>query len=91
MARVTATVSLTVRGVPRPWVAWTVAAHDRFELIIPLPTSLRAGVIRTAARYTLRIGQHEAGAFEVPIDAISTGRTLQVTPPRAESPPTPLR
>ena len=72
-ARVTATVALVLRGVARPWVAWTVAENDRYELVLPLPTGLNTGSIRTGERYVLHVGGVVAGSLTVPLETVRGG------------------
>ena len=77
-ALVRCTVDLIVRGVPRPWVGWTVARGGRFEAVLPLPTGLRLPTIRTGERYLLRVGDRAVGSFALPIDAVQRGSVVDV-------------
>ncbi|MDO9021781.1 MAG: hypothetical protein Q7V43_32945, partial [Myxococcales bacterium] len=77
-ALVRCTVDLIVRGVPRPWVGWTVARGGRYELVLPLPTGLLLPTIRTGERYVVRVGDREAGSFALPLDAVLRGSAVDV-------------
>ena len=78
--RVTATITLAVRGVPRPWIAWTVAENDHYSLLLPLPTGLRTESIRTGERYALRIGAADARPLTVPMETVRLGAQIEPAP-----------
>ncbi len=77
-ARVELTVTLVVRGAPRPWRAWTVAQGGHFALTVPLPTGHRTATVGTGERYTVRIDGRDVGELAVPAEAVYEGRTLRV-------------
>lgn len=80
--RVTAEVPLAVRGVTRPWIAWSDSSARRFEMVVPMPTSYDNGSVRTGALYVLRGPSGWTATARVTLDDVRAGRSVSALPSR---------
>lgn len=86
-ARVLATIDFAEQSRAHVWRAFVEAGADgRFELVVPFPSGLVRPTIRSAARWSLRVGDGPAVLVDVPEAAVRVGDVLRVGELRTSAP-----